>query len=281
MLVEKPHKKKLENRYNKISAASQHDFCPDVAQPTLFVQPRHAPIRAIPHVLGVDEHPMALYPSNTIRWEYHGMFVPMHRPFIALPLIAAVALVAPVAAPVAAQTPDAARAPVQSLSDGLIAIMKAGKKAGLAGRAAQIGPVVDKCFDLPLLTRLAVGPAWTDAAPADRTALIAAMRKLTVNQYAANFDSWSGQAFVIDPKVEVRGTDRVVKTKLTQPKGDTVSIAYRLRQNGSDWRIIDVFYQNSISQLTTRRADFDGIVRKGGAKALVSHVNTLADKVSR
>ncbi len=220
---------------------------------------------------------MPLYPSNTIRWEYHGMFVSFSRPFAVVPLLAIAAL----AMPAAAQAPDAARAPVQSLSDGLIAIMKAGKKAGFSSRAAQIAPVVDKSFDLPLLTRLAVGPEWTKAAPADRTALIAAMRKLTANQYAANFDSWSGQAFVIDPQVDTRGTDRVVKTKLTQPKGDTVSIAYRLRQSGGEWRIIDVFYQNSISQLTTRRADFDAIVRKGGTKALIGHVNTLADKVSR
>lgn len=205
------------------------------------------------------------------------MFAMTRRILVAFPRAATAAL----AVPSAAQAPDAARAPVQSLSDGLIAIMKAGKKAGFAGRAAQIAPVVDKSFDLPLLTRLAVGPEWTKAAPADRTALVAALRKLTINQYAANFDSWSGQVFVIDPKVDVRGTDRVVKTRLTQPKGEAVSIAYRLRQSGGDWRIIDVYYQNSISQLTTRRADFDGILRKGGAKALVGHVNALAEKAAR
>lgn len=209
------------------------------------------------------------------------MFSLTRRPFVAFLMAAFAAL----AMPSAAQAPDAARAPVQSLSDGLIAIMKAGQKAGFAGRAAQIAPVVDKSFDLPLLTRLAVGPEWTKAAPADRTALVAALRKLTINQYAANFDSWSGQAFAIDPKVDVRGTDRVVKTRLTQPKGEAVSIAYRLRQSGGqsggDWRIIDVYYQNSISQLTTRRADFDGIVRKGGTKALVGHVNALAEKAAR
>jgi len=191
------------------------------------------------------------------------------------------ALSVAVGAPAAAQAPDAARPPVQSLSDGLIAIMKAGKGAGFAGRAAQIAPVVDKSFDLALLTRLAVGPEWTNASPADRTALVAAMRKLTINQYAANFSSWSGQAFAIDPKIEARGTDRLVKTRLTQPKGEAVSIAYRLRQSGGAWRIIDVFYQNSISQLATRRADFDAILRKGGAKALVGHVNALADKAGR
>lgn len=201
--------------------------------------------------------------------------LPRMIPFFSI----AIAVMAPSSA--LAQAPDAARAPVQTLSDGLISIMKAGKKAGFSGRAAQIAPVVDASFDLALLTRLAVGAEWTKSTPADRTALIAAMRKLTVNQYASNFNNWSGQAFVIDPKVEARGTDRLVKTTLTQPKADAVSIAYRLRQTGGEWRVIDVFYQNSISQLATRRADFEGIISKGGVKALISHVNALADKASR
>ena len=188
------------------------------------------------------------------------------------------ALSTPLAPPALAQAADPARAPVQALSDGLIGIMKNAAKLGFAGRATQIGPIVDRTFDLPLTTRLAVGTAWTTATPADRTALVAAIRKLTVNQYAANFDGYSGQAFTIDPKVEIRGTDRVVRTTLTQPKAEAVKIAYRLRQSGSDWKIIDVFYQNSISSLATRRSDFQAILDKGGVKALVGHVNALADK---
>ena len=56
-----------------------------------------------------------------------------------------------------AQTSDAARAPVQALCDGLIAIMKGGKAMGVRGRAAAIAPVVDRVYDVPLMTRLTVG----------------------------------------------------------------------------------------------------------------------------
>lgn len=193
---------------------------------------------------------------------------------------AAIAAAAAAALPAPALAQDAATSPVKALSDGLVSIMKSGKKLGFAGRAEQIAPVVDKVFDLPLMTRLAVGVPWNAASPGERTALVAAIRKLTINQYAANFDSWSGQAFAVDANVASRGTDKLVKTQLTAPKTAPVSIAYRLRQSGLEWRVIDVFYQNSISQLATRRADFDSIVAKGGARALISHVNTLADKAA-
>lgn len=194
----------------------------------------------------------------------------MRSRFLALTL-----LLTPAAA--VAQAEDPARTTVQALDDGLIAIMKGGKAAGVAGRSAMIGPIVDRTFDLPLMTRLVVGPTWNTISPADQTALVAAFRKMTVGQYARNFDSWSGESFAIAPQVEERAGDKLVRTTL-RGAGEPVSISYRLRQNGGRWRIIDIFYKNAISQLATRRADFSGILASGGPKALIAHLDQLAMK---
>ena len=177
-----------------------------------------------------------------------------------------------------AQAADPAIAPVRMLDDGLLAIMKRGRAAGVSGRSAAIAPVIDRVFDLPLMTRLAVGPSWTGIAPADRAALVAALRRMTIAQYAANFDGFSGQSFTIEPRVEARGTDRLVRTRLNEPSGEPVAIAYRLRGGTGGWKIIDVFYRNSISQLATRRSDFARVLARGGARALTAHLDALAAK---
>jgi len=195
--------------------------------------------------------------------------------------LAALLAVAPLAAPAAAQTADPAGAPIQALDDGLLAIMKGGKAIGVAGRAAKIGPVVDRAFDIPLMTRLSIGSAWTTTAPADQAALVAAIRKLTIAQYAGNFDGWSGESFKIAPAVETRGSDKLVRTTLEPKKGSPTAIAYRLRQSGGQWKIIDVYYQNSVSQLATRRSDFASVLARGGAKALVAHLDQLSAKAAR
>jgi phospholipid transport system substrate-binding protein len=199
-----------------------------------------------------------------------------------LPALLPVLLIAlaPVLSPSVAQAQDAASAPVQALDDGLIAIMKGGKAMGFAGRSARIGPVVDRVFDIPLMTRLAVGPAWTGMTPGDQTGVTAAFRRLTISQYAGNFDGWSGEAFTVDPKVEARAGDKLVKTTLKAPKGDATQLAYRLRQGAGGWRVIDVFYQNSISQLATRRSDFARIVTTGGAKGLIAHLDQLSSEAA-
>lgn len=200
----------------------------------------------------------------------------MRTPSLGLPCLglAIAAIVAP--APLLAQAADPARATIQALDDGLIGIMKA--RGTQASRAATITPVIDRAFDLPLMTRLAVGPTWTSIAPADQQALVAAFRRMTIAQYASNFDSWSGESFTVAPDVETRGTDKLVRTTLNQPKQTPVAIAYRLRQNGANWKIIDVFYRNAISQIATRRADFATVLSKGGAKALITHLNAIAAK---
>ncbi|HEX7854537.1 MAG TPA: ABC transporter substrate-binding protein [Sphingobium sp.] len=190
---------------------------------------------------------------------------------------ALIAIASPVTGALA-QAGDPALVPVQALCDGLIGIMKGGKAAGYGGRSATIGPVVDRSFDIPLMTRLAVGGGWTTVSPADQTALVAAVRRLTIAQYARNFDSWSGQSFTIVPKVEARGTDRLVRTTLLSKGSEPVALAYRLRESGGTFRIIDVFYRNSISQLATRRADFARVLSTGGAKALIAHLDDLAAK---
>lgn len=193
-------------------------------------------------------------------------------------LLAALAAALPVAA--IAQG-DPAAAPVQALDNGLLSIMKS--KGNAAARAAAIGAVVDRSFDLPLMTRLSVGAGWTAMTPADQAALVAAFRRLTVSSYASNFSGYTGQSFTLAPQVETRDGDKLVRTTLNSPKGDPVALSYRLRQSGGGqsrggWKIIDVFYRNSISQLATRRSDFAGVLRSGGAKALVAHLNGLSAK---
>jgi phospholipid transport system substrate-binding protein len=177
-----------------------------------------------------------------------------------------------------AQASDPAVATIQALDDGLIGIMKSGKSAGMKGRSAAIAPPLDRAYDLPLMTRLSVGSSWTTIAPADQAALVAAFRRMTISQYASNFSSFSGQSFTVDPRVEARGGDKLVRTTLNDPKGSPVAIAYRLRQSGSGWKIIDVFYRNSISRLAIQRSDYAGVLASGGAKALTAHLNALAAK---
>lgn len=188
------------------------------------------------------------------------------------PVFASALVVALAAAPAVAVAAEPAAATVETLHGGLISIMRAG--GSHAARARAIGPVVDRTFDIPLMTRIAVGPSWTTIPAPQQNALIQAFRALTVSQYAKNFNSFGGERFVTTG-VDARGADKLVRTTLRSGT-KTESLNYRLRGSGGQWKIVDVFYRTAISQLATRRADFARVLKQGGAPALVTHLNRLA-----
>jgi phospholipid transport system substrate-binding protein len=188
------------------------------------------------------------------------------------------ALIFVVAAPAAqAQAADPAIATVQTFYDALLASMKGGKALGPQGRFAKMRPAVDQAFDFGTMIRFAAGPAFDQASPADQKALTESFARMTAAQYAGNFDSFSGEKFVVDPTVQVRGTDHYVSSKLVTPKQSVVFI-YRMRQFGTDWKIIDVLLEGSISQLSVYRSDYNATMAQGGAPALIKKIDALADK---
>jgi phospholipid transport system substrate-binding protein len=178
------------------------------------------------------------------------------------------------AVPAAAVAAEPAAATVETLHGGLLSIMRAGGSS--AARARTIGPVIDRTFDIPLMTRLAVGPKWTSIPAAQQSDLVEAFRDLTVSQYVKNFDSYGGEKFVMGG-VDSRGADKLVRTTLDSG-GKSETLDYRLRNSGGTWKIVDVYFRSAISQLATRRADFARVLDKGGASALIAHLNRLAAK---
>jgi phospholipid transport system substrate-binding protein len=192
-----------------------------------------------------------------------------------LALMAAFVLGGPAAR--AAQS-DPAAAQIESFDASLIAAMKEGQALGAKGRYRRLAPAVERAFDLPLMTRIAVGPAWTAMPQADHAALVEAFTRLSVASYAHNFTAYGGERFEIEPGVEARGSDKIVQTRLIPAHGAAVNLTYRMRQTGGDWKIIDVSY-DAISQLTMRRSDFAAPLAAGGAKGLVAHLNGLVDKL--
>jgi phospholipid transport system substrate-binding protein len=191
----------------------------------------------------------------------------------ALLLTMAFAAIAPLSAARAADDP--AVATVQGFYDNLLDSMKNGKTLGAQGRYNKMKPAVEQAFDLGTMIKFAVGPAWETMSPADQKSLSESFDRMTAAQYAGNFSSYGGEKFVVDPAVQVRGTDHYVSSKLVT-SDQSVTFIYRVRQFGSSWKIIDVLLEGSISQLNVYRSDFAATVRTGGAPALVKKIDDLS-----
>lgn len=195
--------------------------------------------------------------------------------FGALSLIAALLLAPVLSTPASAET-DPAVTQVQSFYDTLLDSMKHGKELGVQGRYNKLKPVVEQTYDLPLMTSLVVGSSWASISPDDQHALIAAFERMTIANYAKNFDSFGGEKFTVDPTAQVHGTDKVVMSKLIA-SGQTIPFNYRMRQSGGTWKVIDVYLNGFVSELATKRSDYGSTLSTGGAPALIKKLNAMAD----
>src|SRR5258708_20623363 len=82
---------------------------------------------------------------------------------------------------------------VRGFYDTLLANMRSGPSLGAHGRYARIEPVIRRAFDIPFMTRLAVGPEWANLSEAQRQQVSPAFERYVAAVYAGRFDSYSGE----------------------------------------------------------------------------------------
>jgi phospholipid transport system substrate-binding protein len=172
--------------------------------------------------------------------------------------------------PSRAQTPSAAAAHIQTYYQELMPTIQQAGRLSVRERDKRFGPAITSAFDLATMTRLAVGPAWKDFSAAQRAAVQEAFTRFIVADYASQINDYSGESFIVDPQTspETRGGGEIVKTRLLQPSGRTVSINYLVRGG----RVIDVYLNGTISDLATRRDEFASIIASGGADGLIKRL---------
>ncbi len=160
-------------------------------------------------------------------------------------------------------------ATISSFYDTLLSVMKNGPTLGFSGRRERLAPAIHRAFDLPLMTRLMVGPQWVSLTPIQQQQLVAAFSDFSVATYASRFDDFSGERFQVAPDAMPTAEGTIVKTKMIKSDGEPVQIDYLMHDAGGAWQIIDVYLSGTVSELATRRSEFSSVLRRGGPEALV------------
>ena len=164
-----------------------------------------------------------------------------------------------------ARAADPAVSTIEKYYARLIATMQAASSLSVQARYQKLAPVLGEAFDFPTMTRLSVGPAFNSATPAQQAEIRQAFEKFIGAFYANRIDGYSSEKFEVQPNVEVRGGQRVVKTTLVRPTGGSTRIDYLMNGN----RVIDIYLDGAISEVASRRGEFSSIIASGGPDALV------------
>jgi phospholipid transport system substrate-binding protein len=168
---------------------------------------------------------------------------------------------------------------VKSLYAMLLQTMQNGPALGPRGRYAQIEPVVRRVFDIPFMTRLAVGPEWAGVTEAQRQEVSQAFERYIAAIYAERFNSYSGEQLQVTGE-QSSTVGPVITSQIVKSDGKPVNINYLMRDNGGVWQIADVYLDGTISELATQRSEFAAILRARGITGLIATLNAKADTLT-
>lgn len=162
------------------------------------------------------------------------------------------------------------KATVQAFYDVLLDCMQHGKQLGFDGRYQKLVPAVNQTFDVPVMARIAVGPAWTNMPADKKTAVLEVFNRYMVSTYAARFKAFSGEKFVVGELTQPAQDRKLVATQLLRSDGEPVQLNYVFRQGDAGWKIIDIYLSGTISEMARMRSDFSETIRSGGPDGLIA-----------
>ena len=140
--------------------------------------------------------------------------------------------------------------------------------------------------DVALLSRLALGQNW-QRLPADQQARYqqlfgqVVIRNLArrLDQYAKGTTGSLDQHFRITGAQEAGRSDVLVRSKVTPPNGNPVSVDWRLRERDDGPVIIDLIIEG-VSLLVSQRAEFAAVIERSDVEGLLTELQARATSES-
>ena len=187
-------------------------------------------------------------------------------------LTLASAVLLAVAGSSAASTGDAEDA-LRKAVDEVLAVTQ--KSKGGRSMADQLQPILLRHVCFESMTRRAVGPGWRQFTPQQQAEATKLFTKLIIRSYSEKFTPGQ-QPDIKYLKPSSPGAGKVEIPTSTVYKGSRYTITYRLEDRGK-WLVTDILAEG-VSFVANYRAQFDELVKKGGAVAVL---DSLKQSVSR
>jgi phospholipid transport system substrate-binding protein len=140
--------------------------------------------------------------------------------------------------------------------------------------ATRVRPVLEKCFAFDLVTRQAMGPGWRQFSATDQKRVTDLFSELLIRTYSARVVGTARPKIVYGTPVELAPDRREIPTRVsTSTSNEPIAVVYRLVKLPAGWRIYDVLIEG-VSFVANYRAQFDEIIQRGGAPAVIRTLET-------
>lgn len=145
---------------------------------------------------------------------------------------------------------------------------------GVAPTPAQIRPYLARCVAFELVTRQAMGPGWKQFSAADQKRVTELFTELLIRTYSRRIIGTKRPKIVYGTPVRISAEREELPTRVTTSlTSDPFPVTYRVAKLSQGWRIYDIVIEG-ISFVANYRAQFDDLIKKGGAVAVIHSLET-------
>ena len=141
--------------------------------------------------------------------------------------------------------------------------------------ADQITPVLLRYVCFESMTRRAVGPGWRQFTPEQKAEATKLFTKLIIRSYSEKFTPGE-QPDTKYLKSSSPGAGKVEIPTITVYKGSRYNVTYRMEDRGK-WMVTDILAEG-VSLVANYRAQFDALVKKGGAVAVIASLKQSVER---
>ncbi len=162
---------------------------------------------------------------------------------------------------------------VQKITGDVLAAVKGDQQLAAGDKQKAMKLAEEKVLpyvDFEYATRLAVGRAWRQASPEQKSRLVNEFRNMLVRTYSNSIQAYEGQTLKVLPSRGKSDTadEATVRTQFVRAGGQPLPIDFAMHKAGNDWKVYDITVEG-VSLVLTYRSEFDAIVKQQGIDGLI------------
>ena len=130
----------------------------------------------------------------------------------------------------------------------------------------------NSALDLDIIGQFVLGRYWKTATPEQRKAFIKVYRELNIKTWSARFDEFKGKNFKFVGSTPSNSKNQVfINSTVAMGEGEPAKVVWRVKQNGSTFKIVDIIIEN-VSLAITARNEYSAFIKNnaGGIDALIA-----------
>lgn len=165
-------------------------------------------------------------------------------------------------------------------SDGIEQIINA--NVPQAEKDKRFEKLFNSALDLDFIGKFVLGRNWRTATPAQRKAFIQVYRELNIKTWSKRFDEFKGKSFVFTGTTPSSSAGQIyVDSTVNMGEGEPAKVKWRVRQEGQEFKIVDIVIEN-VSLAITARNEYSGFIKNnpGGVDALIKDLQNKVNQLN-